>query len=65
MNDLVNECRERASYLKAMEPEGLTTIERQCMETLFKAADLLEQRAAGHSENRKTPGKRDAASLGE
>jgi hypothetical protein len=44
MNDLVNECRERASYLKAMEPEGLTTIERQCMETLFKAADLLEQR---------------------
>jgi len=38
---LADECRERATYLKAMEPEGLSTIERQSMETLFKAADAL------------------------
>jgi hypothetical protein len=30
------------------------------METLFKAADLLEQRAAGHSANRETEGKQPA-----
>ena len=40
---LSDECRERASYLKAMEPEGLSTIERQCMETLVKAAKVLRQ----------------------
>ena len=40
---LSSECRERATYLKAMEPEGLSTIERQSMETLFKAADHIEQ----------------------
>lgn len=43
MNALANECLERATYLKAMEPEGLSTIERQCMETLFAAAATLSQ----------------------
>jgi hypothetical protein len=42
-NPLSTECRERASYLKAMEPEGLSTIEKQCMETLSKAADEIER----------------------
>lgn len=39
MASLSDECRERASYLLAMAPEGLSTLERQCMETLFKAAE--------------------------
>jgi len=41
-NELAAECRERATYLKAMEPEGLSAIMRQCMETLFKAAQAIE-----------------------
>ena len=48
-NELAAECRERASYLKAMEPEGLSTLERQCMDTLFKAASAIE---AGTGETR-------------
>lgn len=40
---LVKESLERATYLHAMEPEGLSTIEQQAMETLYKAADTLER----------------------
>lgn len=43
---LATECRERATYLRAMEPEGLSTIERQSMETLFKAADNIDRLTA-------------------
>ncbi len=46
MSQLADECRERASYLKAVEPEGLSVIERQSMETLFKAADALSAQPA-------------------
>lgn len=40
---LAFECHERATYLKAMEPEGLSTIELQSMATLFKAASEIER----------------------
>jgi hypothetical protein len=39
----VNECLERATYLLAMKDEGQSTIMRQSMETLFKAADALSE----------------------
>lgn len=46
-DELVAECRERARYLKSMEAEGLSTIMRQCMDTLNKAADALEKSKRG------------------
>ena len=41
---LRKECLERATYLLAMKDEGQSTIMRQSMDTLFKAADALNTR---------------------
>ena len=38
---LPKECLERATYLHAMVPEGLSTIEQQSMDTLYAAADHI------------------------
>lgn len=43
---LVDELRERASYLEAFIPEGLSAIEWQSMEVMYKAANRIEEMEA-------------------
>jgi hypothetical protein len=40
-DELRAELLERATYLHAMEPEGLSTIELQSMHTMYRAADQV------------------------